>query len=399
MAWLPTSLGVFTMPLGRIGPEGARLITTAGRLGLVVRGDHGGVVTTNVALPDPGGAAIGEVLLSMELEPLPRSIVAALINLVDDLSVKPEEATLPDGTTVAVSLGEEACTFTFPRTVNVRRFPYKVPIRLVEPRTTIVSRAFIPPLPPIPPILGQGRMTIAPLWNAGFLSVFDAQSRFVNRVPVDKPISVDGFRGSADRRRRRHDAPSRRSRWPGRSGSATSEDPRRYGREGALALGNLVYSLPLAPGEQQRVAVVESMATAGGDGTRSGFDIRPSSSARRCERGGCVVAGGLRLGVRGACRGQLELPQRSGNGHRAGAWPAGSGRSWGPVAIGVGAAGGGGELSNERQHAQPRSTAPRNYTCPATEDMHRSVERGGQRAAPSPTVVIPAGHRDRSGEP
>ena len=106
-------LGVFTMPLGRIGPEGARLITTAGRLGLVVRGDHGGVVTTDVALPDPGGAAIGEVLLSMELEPLPRSIVAALIDLVDDLSVKPEEATLPDGTTVAVSLGEEACTFTF----------------------------------------------------------------------------------------------------------------------------------------------------------------------------------------------------------------------------------------------------------------------------------------------
>jgi hypothetical protein len=43
---------------------------------------------------------------------------------------------------------------------------------------------------------GNTRVRFAmPLWNTGLVSGFDLKNtRFVERVPIDKPISVDGFR-------------------------------------------------------------------------------------------------------------------------------------------------------------------------------------------------------------
>jgi len=136
-------LGTFTLPIPAVS-EDARRAIVAGGLGLVVRG-QGKTLNVKVELPPVGASALGEITLEQPLEPLPQSIVGALIDLVEDLpGVTPGGGEAPERPRLQIELGQEACNIVFQEDDVLRRFPYRVLVRLVEPRTTTVSEVFVP---------------------------------------------------------------------------------------------------------------------------------------------------------------------------------------------------------------------------------------------------------------
>ena len=83
----------------------------------------------------------------------------------------------------------------------MRRFPYSVLVRLVEPRTTTVTEVFVPGKKLVPGLDGKSSRSGQGCSAASEIE----QTRFVERVPVDKPISVDGFRDQLIDRARQRD--------------------------------------------------------------------------------------------------------------------------------------------------------------------------------------------------
>ena len=246
-------VGVFTLALPTVSDDDRRVIVSKG-LGLVVRG-LGGAVTVTVPLPPAGATALGAITLSEELEELPTSVVGALVDLLEDLPAVTGPATAP----VKIQLGQDACNILFEQDTVVRRFPYSVLVRLVEPRTTTVTEVFVPGKKLVPGLDGK---FVFPFWPGLLGGLEIEQTRFVERVPVDKPISVDGFRDQLIGLRGSEIDDARLVPMAGTLGLGYVLNLAQVWRYSGLTLGNLVYSLPLAPGEQQRVAVSERVATA-----------------------------------------------------------------------------------------------------------------------------------------
>ena len=244
-------LGEFSvsLPVGETFP-------TAG-IDLNIRGaDKAAKVTLKTAEVAPNGL-VGNVTLPSTLQPLPSSIMGSLKGLLPaGAPTQPVEA--PPPTEVpSIIVGEEGeCELTFDCNTSIDRFPFGVFVRLVEPRTSIVS-------PAIRLFLPGGGNKFFPVTDYFPLSEQNnVDVTYVDRTPVDQPISIDGFRdelvGVGD-------------------GTTVSsfETVAMAGTLGlgyvlrlsqqwtpkGLTLGNLVYSLPLAPGEQQRVAVFERRDT------------------------------------------------------------------------------------------------------------------------------------------
>jgi hypothetical protein len=233
-------------------PPGASF-PSSHQLAFTVRGANG-PLAINVAAADVGlNGLITDLVLSKTLDPLPISIVASLKALTSagDASQAPTATAVP-AEVPELTLGEDGhCSVTYRTNVSVDRFPYSIFLRLVEPRTSIVS-------PTIHFRLGDG-LAYIPITDYFPLSEGDDVTvDYVDRVPVDQPISVDGFRDQL---------------VGVGSGTVVSgyETVAMAGTLGlgyvvrmaqqwtpkGLTLGNLVYSLPLAPGEQQKVAIFE----------------------------------------------------------------------------------------------------------------------------------------------
>ncbi|MGH3496283.1 MAG: hypothetical protein ACRDP1_02300 [Nocardioidaceae bacterium] len=250
---------------------------------LTVHGGSGNNVSVSVpATQIAANGLAGAVMLPQFVAPLPSSIVAAL----QDLQPPPSSAATPPPLNNApqlpvVSIGEgDGCLLQYGANSSVDRFPYGVFFRLVEPRASIVTEVEPHPFKP-------GIMTFLPKYASTFTlaaagpvepgpalgtspSVLGesppddpGQVAYVDRIPVEQPISVDGFRDQL------------MGLQP--DGTFTGDETRpmagtlglgyvlsmsqRWTFQG-LALGNLVYSLPLAPGEQQQVAIFERVDTA-----------------------------------------------------------------------------------------------------------------------------------------
>ena len=102
-----------------------------------------------------------------------------------------------------------------------------------------------------------------PLWNPALISALEIQStRFVERLPIDKPISVEGFRDQLIGVDGNVIGIERTVPMAGTLGLGYVLNLAQAWKYDGLTLGNLVYSLPLAPGEQQRIVVSERVATA-----------------------------------------------------------------------------------------------------------------------------------------
>src|SRR5262249_7581181 len=150
-----------------------------------------------------------------------------------------------------VKLGEEDnCQLSFKANNAVDKFPYGVFFRLIEPQTSIPNLVVQVPG-------AAGKHYPLPHYDNN-ASPATAAVSYQDRVPIEQPLSVDGFRDQLM--------------GVGASGTVTPDETvpmagtlglgytlwmsQRWTFQG-LGLGDLVYSLPLAPGEQQQVAIFE----------------------------------------------------------------------------------------------------------------------------------------------
>ena len=358
-------VGVFTLPLPAVSDDDRRAIVSKG-LGLVVRG-QGGAVTVTVPLPPVGGTALGAITLTEELEELPTSVVGALVDLLEDL---PAVTPGPAATPVKIQLGQDACNILFEQDTVVRRFPYSVLVRLVEPRTTTVTEVFVPGRKLVPGLDGK---FVFPFWPGLLGGLEIEQTRFVERVPVDKPISVDGFRDQLIGLRGTEIDDARLVPMAGTLGLGYVLNLAQVWRYDGLTLGNLVYSLPLAPGEQQRVAVSERVATAAVRETEVLDIAERSQAATRADSSTQAV-------FESAFEEHVRASSTYENRARSSSWGVAGGIGGvlaGPVGAlvgGVGAAGGSGKSSNSGNTTSALDGA-RQYSSLAAQSMHSSVER------------------------
>ena len=363
-------LGVFSLPLADI-TEAQRKLLLANGLSLRITGANNLIQSVTVPVPPFGRQVVGELVLNQAVEPLPKSIIGALIDIVDDLPGVTQGGE-PNGRTTApvrVQLGQDACNIVFEEDSIVRRFPYKLLVRLVEPRTTTVNQVFIPPVFNVDgaPL---NTLMLLPNWNTSLLSVLgQTDTHFVERLPVDKPISVDGFRDQLIGVTGNTITAERKVPMAGTLGLGYVLNLAQVWKYEGLTLGNLLYSLPLAPGEQQRIAVSERVASAAVRETeRLDITEQQHSSLREDASSQAVFDSAFEEHV--AASSSYRNEARSSSWGVAG----GIGAILGPVALGIGASGGGGKSSNNGSTRSALDGA-RTYTSSASEDMHRAVER------------------------
>ncbi len=363
-------LGVFTLPIPEVAETQRKLILEQG-LGLRFTGRGNATRTLTIPVPDAGSQVLGQLTLDEPLEPLPASVVGALIDLVDDLpAVTPGGTpTRSPATPVKVQIGEGACNIVFEEDVTVRRFPFSILVRLIEPRTTTVNRVFFPD----GRFFDRGELNTRfalPLWNPALVSALEVKTtRFVERVPIDKPISVQGFRDQLIGLTGNTIGVERTVPMAGTLGLGYVLNLAQTWRYEGLTLGNLVYSLPLAPGEQQRIVVSERIATAAvSDIERLDIAERQHSSLRENTSAQATFDSAFEEHVNASSSYRNEA--------RSSSWgvAGGIGAVLGPVALGIGAGGGGGKSSNNG-NVQSALDGARTYTSTAAESMHRGVER------------------------
>jgi hypothetical protein len=388
---LTDELGVFALPMPRVSEAQHKELIAAG-LGLRVTGAGNRVVLAVVPVPPRGAQALGEIRLDEPVRPLPQSIIGALIDLVDELPAATPGKSLTAGNQepVRVQIGQDACHIVFEEDTNLRRFPYKVLVRLVEPRTTTVNQVFVPPRA-VRPDVAAAREFYLPNWNAALISSLNiTTTRFVERLPVDKPISVDGFRDQLIGVRNNMIGTERRVPMAGTLGLGYVLNLAQVWKYDGLTLGNLLYSLPLAPGEQQRIVVAERVSTASVvDTERLDIAEQQHSSLREDASTSAVFQSAFEEHVTASSSYRNEA--------RSSSWgvAGGIGAVLGPVAFGIGAGGGGGKSSN---NGSTRSALDgvRSYASSASEEMHRSVERqAAARRSASRTAIRLATETER----
>jgi hypothetical protein len=203
---------------------------------------------------------------------LPQPVAPLPLGLLDELGrIISAAPTTADGTTETsvptVTVGEDECQVVFRKDASQDRFPYQVLFRLTDPalsaQTLVLRFPVRDELPDRIMELAKRKATYAAYseFNPAAALVHGLGSlelHLVPSVPIDRPISVDAFRDGLAR-----PAGLGFSTVPIASSLAIGyvvQMAQRWTPLG-LALGDLVYSLPLAPGAQQRIAVVERTAT------------------------------------------------------------------------------------------------------------------------------------------
>ncbi len=254
---LTNDSGGFTLPM----PAGA-LLPGAG-ISFVVHGANGNATVTIPSAQIAANGLVGVITLANALAPLPVSILAALQALLPSAMPDPGAPAPADAPQLhKVRLGESGpCAQEFNSSNSIDEFPFGVFVRLVEPRLSIVNEVERIPIGP-----RGGNFMPLPVYLTGFTAGGAAPTTvtsYADRVPVEQPLSVDGFRDQimglepnglfgAD-----ETVPMAASLGLG----YVLEMSQRWTFAG-ISLGDLVYSLPLAPGEQQQVAVFERTDTA-----------------------------------------------------------------------------------------------------------------------------------------
>ncbi len=364
-------LGVFDLPLPSVSePQHDALIAKG--LGLRVTGRGNAVQRLVVPVPPADAQALGELTLAAALDPLPASVVGALVDLVSGLPGATPGGSGPGSAapSVKVQLGQGACSIVFEEDATVRRFPYQILVRLIEPRTTTVTRVFFPGNR-FEAVVGDLKdRVVMPLWNPDLLTVLQLErTQVVERIPIDKPISVDGFRDQLIGLSGSQIGIERRVPMAGTLGLGYVLNLAQTWNYTGLTLGNLVYSLPLAPGEQQRIVVSERVATASVSDIER-LDIAENQHSALRENTSAQAT------FESAFEEHVNASSSYRNEARSSSWgvAGGVGAVLGPVALGLGGGGGGGKSSNNGSVTSALDGA-RTYTSTASESMHRGVER------------------------
>lgn len=237
----------------------------SGGLALKVNG-AGSSVVLDIKSIELADGQLGTLPLPRPLAPLPVSVVAQLGELqsdilatsAEDVATRPEDFAAPSP---QLTLGQGDCARYFRSNSGViDRFRYSVLIRMVEPqmnqwqplfRIPVNDNRYIPfPLPAASDALwtatGAGN-AVTQLQQLGRLVL-------VNRMPIERPIDVTAFH-------RQIEESSVFLPKASTLGLGYIIHMRQTWIPAGLSLGDLVYSLPLAPGEQQRIAIQESVQT------------------------------------------------------------------------------------------------------------------------------------------
>ena len=250
---LTNDSGGFSLPM----PSGA-LIPNSG-LSFIAHGANGNAKVTIPAAQIAANGLVGVVQLPSQIDPLPVSILAALKDVLPPLPATTDgPGAAPPAALPSVKIGEGGCLQEYHSGASTDSFPFNVFVRLVEPQLSIVNE-----IQWIRVLEGQDRFLPLPVYTTGVKSILGGTvASFADRVPVEQPLSVDGFRDQI----------------AGLEGNGTFTADETVPMAATLGLGyvlemqqkwtfagvglgDLVYSLPLAPGEQQQVAVFERTDT------------------------------------------------------------------------------------------------------------------------------------------
>ncbi|MEP6473991.1 MAG: hypothetical protein ABJC74_09735, partial [Gemmatimonadota bacterium] len=251
---LTNDSGGFSLPM----PSGS-LIPAAG-IAFTAHGANGNATVKIPAAKIAANGFVGVVPLPSHLDPLPVSILAALKDILPPL---PAGQGSPTPTTPAqlpsVKIGEAGgCQQEYHSGASTDSFPFNVFVRLVEPQLSIVNE-----IQWIRVFEGQDRFLPLPVYSTGAKSILGGTvASYADRVPVEQPLSVDGFRDQiagleADGTFTADETVP----MAATLGLGYVMEMQQKWTFAGVGLGDLVYSLPLAPGEQQQVAVFERTDT------------------------------------------------------------------------------------------------------------------------------------------
>ena len=229
-------------------------------LTLLVRG---GNTTTEVLVRsvDVADGKLGILPLDRAITPLPRSIVSRIKDVVpdnaDEVDEHPDEFAEPQP---GIKFGEGDCARSFHSNAGViDKFRYSILIRLVEPQVSpkqlvLDVRNGDSGRTPIPLLTkGTVRAKMDSRMVVDFMDTL-GKWRFADRVPVDRPIDLTVFYRNVEEDPL--DVPKAAS-----LGLGYIVRLHQVWIPAGLSLGDLLYSLPLAPGEEQRIAVYERIET------------------------------------------------------------------------------------------------------------------------------------------
>jgi outer membrane protein OmpA-like peptidoglycan-associated protein len=211
----------------------------------------GGQGTALVTVPIASTAVDGEVLpvtLAKRVGPLPLAVFAGLADLAAPAEDDPAATPPIPPVKPRVSIGEGDCSVVFRTDPSEDRFAYSLLFRLTDPGMSLptVARA-------VPPPDDAGRRDLRAVFPDTVGSpVLLRDLHLVDRVAIDRPVSVEAF----GRVIAGADTPRKLPLAATLAIGYVVTMAQRWTQKG-LALGDLVYSLPLAPGEQQRIVVVE----------------------------------------------------------------------------------------------------------------------------------------------
>jgi hypothetical protein len=240
----------------QLTPPPGLLIPTGG-VQLTIQGATARVGMTVAANQIASNGAMGVIVLTETVAPMPQSIIASLANIAGGLSGGGQPAATPPAAALpTVTLGEEnGCQLIYNGQPAIDRFPYGVFFRLVAPQLSIVQAFHWTRFDEIKIPL--------PLYEGQIGGIAGETTSYADRLPVEQPLAVDGFRdqimglGGGNKFVSDETVPMAATLGLG----YVLKLSQRWTYQG-LALGDLVYSLPLAPGEQQQVAVFERTDTA-----------------------------------------------------------------------------------------------------------------------------------------
>ncbi|WP_203787428.1 hypothetical protein [Longispora fulva] len=347
-------------PQGLTGPDGGftlRLprgtgLSAGDHLTLTVRGANGEESLTVPARRAGTTGLVGEFTLPRHLVALPESVIAGLIDALPDLDSSAQPAAEPVVNRPVLRLGEDTdgvCGQVFGQGASEQRFPYSVFFRLVEPRTSVMAKAM--------------RFTFRDGKSYGTVPAFTEladgfASRYVQRVAIGQPISVDGFRdGLTGIGPDGRVLPNELVPMAGTLGLGYVVRMAQRWTPVGLTLGDLTYSLPLAPGEQQRLAI---------------FERRDTSAVRDVETLDIVEAQSFQQEQDTSAEATFAqaFRERANGGSRY--ETAAESESWGTNFL---IASGGGGSSHASGSTSSWMAGQRDVTSRAAEDTHAAVER------------------------
>lgn len=352
------SRGRFALRLPRIAiPEGkARLRVSNGRWKELVLLRRADVASGNTGL----------IVLAARFEPdssLLDRLEESLPAPPEDVDENPEDFAEPPK---AVTLGEGDCAISFRSNAGaIDRFRYSTLVRLVAPRIGPAPAPTIPARPNVKDLnLPVRWMLKHPALGTSAVAAAsgDGDFEFMDRTAIDEPIDVSGFHDDATFN-------------PGQVPKAATLGLgyvltfRQTWQPAGHSLGDLIYSLALAPGEEQQIAIFEHDES---------LDVRDEETLAATERrtygetADSSTSAVFTSALEQEAYGYSHLHTTSKTGGVGGA--GGIGGFVGPVLVGVGIGGGYG-TNTSTGSSEVSESSSRDFASRASQDFHSTLSR------------------------